>query len=150
MRGEVTYFDDIVKELSEEFDIDIKEMREICSLSLDYIRHLMKQKATMAILLPYLGVMYFNASLGKFFKTLFSKSKYNDNELVKSEIENLEYRLEKVKKSDSKRHKKRPLLYKFKRILKRKEIPLPKVGVTLGQNEMWNTVSQMQNEINDE
>lgn len=146
MQGEITYFDDIVKELSEEFNMNEKEIKELCSISLDYIKQLTKEKITMAILLPYLGVLHFNRSLGNYYKNLYNKETGNQ----KQEIDNLEYRLEEVNKTDNKKHKKRPLLYKFKRILKRKGYDLPRVGVTIGQKEMWSTVSKMQNEINND
>lgn len=145
-RGEVTYFDEIVKELSEEFNIDQKEMKEICTLSLDYVKDLTKDKKTLAILLPYLGILYFSRSLGRFFKTLYKE----DSEKMAEERSNLVYRLDKIDKGGSKIHRKKPLLYNFRRILKTKGYDLPRTGVTLGQREFWSTVSKMQNEINNE
>ncbi len=142
--GEVAYFHEIVRELSEEFDIDEKEMKEICSLSLDYVKSLTKKKSTMAILLPNLGVLCFNMSLGKFYRNWLRQHKNED------EIMNLNHRLKVAEESGAKRYKKRPFLYKFKRILKKKGLPIPKGGATVGQKELWTTISKMQNEINSE
>lgn len=143
--GQVTYLEEIVKELSEEFEIDEKEMAEICSLSLDYVKELTKDKETIAILLPYLGVLHFNRGLGRYYRKLYSRS---NRESLHIEANNLEHRLEKVNKIGNKKLRKRPFLYKFKRILEKKGYSLPRAGVTLGQKEFWTTVSQMQNEIN--
>lgn len=63
---EITYLDDIVQELAEEFGIDEKQAKEICKLNIKYIHKLTKTPGVISIALPKLGVLHFNVKRAKF------------------------------------------------------------------------------------
>ena len=69
----ITYLEDIVSELSTEFDIPEKEMEEICALSIKYIQNLIKTPGIISINLPRLGVLHFNAKRAKYTYKVASK-----------------------------------------------------------------------------
>lgn len=64
--SKITYLDDIVKELAEEFDVDEKQIAEICKLNIGYIHKLTKTPGVISIQLPNLGVLHFNASRARY------------------------------------------------------------------------------------
>lgn len=152
-KGDVTYLNDIVQELSEEFEMNFDEMKEICTNSLDYIKVLTKEKETMSILLPFLGVMYYSKKIGDFFLPRLIRRKLAGAE---DEINTLKYRNEYIENNRTEngsrvlKHTQRPFLYKFKSILKKLGNKMPKGGATLGYKEIWNKVSSIQNEINND
>lgn len=64
--SKISYLEDIVDELAEEFGIDRKQMEEICKLNIKYIHKLTKNPNVISILLPNLGVLHFNAGRARY------------------------------------------------------------------------------------
>lgn len=63
--ADITYLDDIVDELTEEFGIDRRQMEEMCKLNIKYIHTLVKNPNVISIVLPNLGVLHFNVGRAK-------------------------------------------------------------------------------------
>lgn len=62
----ITYLDDIAKELAEEHGLDYKEALEICKLSIDFTYEQMKDPNIISIRFPNLGVLHFNVKRAKY------------------------------------------------------------------------------------
>lgn len=77
--NKISYLDDIVNELTEEFGVDRKQIEEICKLNINYIHKLTKTPDVISIFLPKLGVLYFNVKRAKFsYKHSTAYRKYHD------------------------------------------------------------------------
>ena len=62
----ITYFDDIVDEITEELGVDRKQIEEICKLNIKYIHKLTKTPDVISIFIPNLGVLHFNATRARY------------------------------------------------------------------------------------
>lgn len=145
-KGSITYLDDVIDELSEELKMDRREIEELCKLSIEYIKYLLEQKETVSVLIPFIGTLYFNRSFGRFYYNRLSKGRNAEKEGTKKDIETIAYRLEKI--GDNKRHKKKPLLYFYNNILKKLGERSVRHGASVGRNELWTRLAEIQNEIN--
>lgn len=84
--ADIKYFEDIVEELSEELDVDKKQLTEILKLNIDYVHKLTKNPNVISIRLPNLGVLHFNQKRAK--GTYLNSSAYKDYvETVDSQID---------------------------------------------------------------
>lgn len=151
MKGDVVYYDEIVKELSEEHGIPEWEMREICASSLNYIKELASDKDTLSIMIPNLGYLYFSTPIAKVVHKSYSDSNFSD--FYQEAIDKLGHKLERVEKESGEeaktiRHKQRPFLYKFKNILKKLKVFDSKRGATFSPEDVWSKVAEIQNETN--
>jgi hypothetical protein len=84
--ADIKYFEDIVEELSEELDIDEKQLTEILKLNIDYIHKLTKDPNVISIRLPKLGVLHFNSKR--------AQSTYTNSGAYKNYIETVDSQLD--------------------------------------------------------
>lgn len=63
--AEIVYIDDIISEMSEELEVDEKQLREIIKLNIDYLHSLTQDPNVISITLPKLGVLHFNQKMAR-------------------------------------------------------------------------------------
>lgn len=150
MNGEIAYFDDIVKELSRDFNIPEKEIREVCSLSLDYVKELVADKETLSVYMSGIGSLYFSTRLGRPLKSKLSNIRSIENN--RHYIERIDHRLKTVQELDYEKgskfikHNQRPFVYKFKGVVK--DVNPEEVYNSMRPEKIWAEVSRIQNEKN--
>jgi hypothetical protein len=84
--AKITYLEDIVDELTEEYGIDRKQIEEICKLNIKYINKLTKTPEVISIFIPKLGVLHFNAGRAKY-SYRNSNTFRNYHEVIGSQID---------------------------------------------------------------
>lgn len=77
--ADITYLEDLTKELAKEHGLSEEEAYEICKLNIDHVYQLVKDPNVVSIRFPMLGVLCFNLKKGKYsrpfreYKTLIGK-----------------------------------------------------------------------------
>tara|TARA_R100000656_G_scaffold123143_4_gene99374 strand:- start:354 stop:758 length:405 start_codon:yes stop_codon:yes gene_type:complete len=90
--AEITYIEDLAKELAEEHGLGYEEALEICELNVDYVYELVKDPKVTTIRFPHLGNMYFNLKRAKYAKVF---KKYE--KLVKDKVAKVQKMVDKSK-----------------------------------------------------
>lgn len=149
-----TEFEDIVQELSEEFEIPYQEIEEICSLNLEYVKQLTHDKEVLSILLPELGNLYYSERFGEFYTHRESHERRQRFEKKRELVKFLKYRTKLIEEQEEEKeirksnHRRKPLLYKFKNIYKKLyNGKIVRAGATVGHQELWTKFSEIQNNI---
>lgn len=62
----ITYLEDLAKELEKEFGLTEKEALEICKLNIDHIYDLVRDPEVISIRFPSLGTLHLNLKRAKF------------------------------------------------------------------------------------
>lgn len=84
--SKITYLEDIIDELHKNYDVDRRQLEEICKLNIKYIHQLVNKPEVISILLPNLGVLHFNAGRARYsYKNSNTYKRYRD--LISSQID---------------------------------------------------------------
>lgn len=142
VKSNITFTEDIIKEVAEEFGITEDEAMQVYKNEVRYIRHQMEEDNTCAVMIPFIGTMHVNKGL--LYKSLKAQERSRDKghniDLEKYE-KNLK-RMEAIKELEIKRkeegakgstsHTKRTILKKLQK----------KTGKSLDE------IEQIQKEVN--
>jgi len=137
--SEIVYLEDIVKELSEEFDIPEEEVLAMCKKSLTYATELIKNPEIISISFPNLGVLHFNYKRAKGHKLDRGIYKYTA-ETIKGQLALVN---EIAKEHPRLVHKRTGFIARFKKFF----WPNRKERLTIGKRKLFDKLELKQNKI---
>lgn len=102
-KSNITFTEDIIKEVAEEFGITEEQAMQVYTNSVRYIRHQMEEEDTCAVTIPWIGTLHVNKGL--LYKSIKAQEQSRDRgfQIDLEKYESNIRRMEKIKDLENRR-----------------------------------------------